>query len=150
MAEQGITIEAAPAEQGILGGLASFKVLDIPIGAAATGALTAGLFDGVVGVIQGFVPGMPSWALKGLGSWAALQWGPRIVGSTPAQVAGLLLAYDAVQEFFNLRQSVKNVLGGILGGITKQSAPVATGAGNKVVAQATKVAQDYYAELGGR
>lgn len=101
------------AQEGILSGLSRFEVAGIPVGAAATGALAAGLFDGLVGLVQGVAPQVPSWAMKAVGAWAAIQWGPRLLGSTAAQTAGLFLAYDSIQELINLRGLISGLFQGL-------------------------------------
>ena len=100
---------------GGLEGIAKARIAGIPVGAAAIGALAAGAVDGVIGLVQGVsgTTAIPSWALKGVGSFASIKWGGRLIGDTAAQTAGLLLAYDAIQELVDLRGMVSGLFSGI-------------------------------------
>jgi len=99
---------------GMLEGVAKSRIAGIPVGAAAIGALTAGAVDGVIGLVEGAVGAtIPSWAVKGAGAFAVVKWGGKLVGETAAQTAGLLLAYDAIQELVDLRGMVSGLFSGI-------------------------------------
>ena len=90
--------------EGILGGVAETEIAGVPVGAAITGALTAGVADGLIAMIPVKAPGV---AVRGIASWAMIRWGPRIFGAKAAQTGGLFLAYDAMQELFDFRGTVK-------------------------------------------
>ena len=87
-------------EEGVLGGIAETDIAGIPVGAALTGALCAGVADGLIAMIP---MKLPSAVVRGAASWGMIEYGPRVVGTTAAQTAGLFLAYDALQEIFNFR-----------------------------------------------
>ena len=118
------------AQEGIIPKtISEARIAGIPVGAAATGALTAGLVDGVTGLIEG-VAGttIPKWAMSGIGAFAVVKWGSKWLGNTAAQTAGLLLTYDAIQELVDLRGMVK----GLFGGITPTGIRVVTNSGGRV------------------
>ena len=91
-------------KEGILAGVAETAIAGVPVGAAITGALTAGVADGLITMIPVKAPGV---AVRGIAAWAMIQWGPRIFGTKAAQTGGLFLAYDAMQELFDFRGMVK-------------------------------------------
>ncbi|MBT9166647.1 MAG: hypothetical protein DDT25_01341 [Chloroflexi bacterium] len=90
----------------MLENVAETKVAGIPIGAVLTGALVAGLADGIITMIP---MKLPSVAVRGVAAWAMIQYGPRVFGPTAAQTGGLLIAYDAMQEMVNLRGMTQNL-----------------------------------------
>ena len=91
-------------KEGILAGVAETEIAGVPVGAAITGALTAGVADGLIAMIPVKAPGV---AVRGIASWAMIRWGPRIFGAKAAQTGGLFLAYDAMQELFDFRGMAK-------------------------------------------
>ena len=91
-------------KEGILTGVAETAIASVPVGAAITGALTAGVADGIIAMIPVKAPGV---AVRGIAAWAMIQWGPRIFGTKAAQTGGLFLAYDAMQELFDFRGMVR-------------------------------------------
>ena len=93
-------------EEGVLGGIAETEIAGIPVGAALTGALVAGVADGLIAMIP---MRLPSAVARGAASWGMMQYGPGVVGTTAAQTAGLFLAYDALQEVFNFRGMTRNL-----------------------------------------
>jgi len=98
--------------EGVLSNIARTEVFGVPIGAAATGALVAGVWDGISGLASGFIPNIPDWAVKGVGAVVTIRWMPNLVGREAANVAGLLLTYDAIQSMFPIRDWVKNIFSG--------------------------------------
>ena len=86
--------------EGILGGVAETEIAGVPIGSAISGALVAGVADGIIAMIPVRAPGV---AVRGIAAWAMIKWGPRIFGAKAAQTGGLFLAYDAMQELFDFR-----------------------------------------------
>lgn len=114
--------------EGILSKVATYKIAELPVGAVAVGAVVGGVGDALAGVITGFVPSAPTWALKGGLAFVAAKYGEKFLGSSGAQVGALFLAYDAVQELFNIRASISNIIGGLTGKIVKHSPPQFTGA----------------------
>ena len=91
-------------KEGILAGVAETEIAGVPVGAAITGALTAGVADGLISMVPVKAPGV---AVRGIAAWAMIQWGPRIFGTKAAQTGGLFLAYDAMQELFDFRGMVR-------------------------------------------
>ena len=79
------------AKEGILGKVAETRVAGIPIGAAATGALTAGLADAVLELVGGVIPSetipenIRRTVFSGLGSFGIIKWGGKLVGDMAAQ-----------------------------------------------------------------
>lgn len=142
------------AQEGILNGLTNIKVFDLPVGAVAGGAVVAGVGDVLTGIVQGATQNkIPSWAVKGLTAFAVVKWGHKLVGKEAAQIGGLFLTYDAVQEAFNVRSSVSNIVGGLTGRIVRNSPPQFTGpagAVSKVAAGAPSTTADYYRMAEGR
>lgn len=135
-------------KSAMLSNLAEFKLFGLPIGAVAGGAVVGGVGDAVTGLITGAVPQAPTWAIKAGLAFATVKWGPKIVGNAVAQTGGLFLTYDALQELFNLRSSISNVIGGLMGKVVHNSPPVLTGVGS---AGPVAPSKSYYsAALGGR
>ena len=133
---------------GILTGISEWRIFGLPVGAVAGGAIVGGVGDALSGAVVGLVPQAPSWAVKAAAAWAVVQWGPKIIGKEVAQVGALFLTYDAVQELFNLRGSIANIISGVVGGVKRQSPPVALGP--KGVIQPNAAARDYYSAAEGR
>lgn len=119
----------AQAKTGVLASITQFEVMGIPIGAVAAGAGIGGVGDAVSGILTGFVPQAPTWAVKGAMAFAVGRYGSKILGQHAAQVGTLFLAYDAIQELFNIRASVANIIGGLTGKVVRNSPPRFTGAG---------------------
>lgn len=114
---------------GQLADVAKWQIASIPIGAVAVGAAVGGIGDAAAGLVRGFAPQAPSWAVKGALAWATINWGSKWLGKEAAQMGALFLTYDAVQELFNIRQSVANIVGGLTGKVVSFSPPAFTGAG---------------------
>jgi len=113
---------------GILEQVSEFQIADLPIGAVAAGAAVGGAGDAIAGVVSGFVPQAPTWAVKGGLAFLTARYGKGILGKGASQVGALFLSYDAVQELFNIRASVSNIITGITGKIVRRSPPRFTGA----------------------
>ncbi len=95
------------AKEGILGGITKMEIEGIPIGAAAAGAAIAGVADGLIGLIPAKVPNV---AARLVGALVLAKWGGKtFIGEDAAQVAALLLTYDAVQETINLRGTLSGL-----------------------------------------
>lgn len=112
----------------ILTGISDWRIFGLPVGAVAGGAIVGGVGDALSGAVVGLVPQAPSWAVKAATAWAVVQWGPKIIGKEVAQVGALFLTYDAVQELFNIRGSIANIIAGVTGKVVKHSPPAFTGA----------------------
>lgn len=99
------------AKEGMLSGLAHTEIFGIPIGAAATGALVAGAWDGVAGLVGGMIPQATQfpWLVPAIGSVVTARFLPRFVGAGAANVGALLLAYDAMQQMVNIRGMVSGL-----------------------------------------
>jgi hypothetical protein len=95
----------------MLAGLAKTEIFGVPIGAAATGALIAGAWDGVAGLAGGILPQTAQWPwlIPAIGSVVTARFLPRFVGSSAANVGALLLAYDAMQQMVNIRGMVSGL-----------------------------------------
>ena len=117
------------AKEGILSQVAAFEIAGLPVGAVAAGAVVGGAGDALAGTIGALAPQVPSWALKGGLAWAVIKYLPKLAGNQAAQLGGLFLAYDAVQELFNIRASASNIVGGLTGKIVHRSPPRFVGAG---------------------
>ncbi len=127
------------AKEGILSQVAAFEIAGLPVGAVAAGAVVGGAGDALAGTVSALAPQVPSWALKGGLAWAVIKYLPNMVGNQAAQLGGLFLAYDSVQELFNIRASVSNIVGGVTGKIVRRSPPRFLGAkgdGKEVAASA--------------
>jgi len=119
---------------GMLSGVSKIKVLDLDLGAAVVGGAVAGFGDALTGVIYGLAPQLQqakyAGALsKGLMAFAVKKWGGKLVGEEAAGFGSLFLTYDAIQEFVDIRGSVSNIVGGLLGKVTHNSPWVAHGPG---------------------
>lgn len=99
------------AKEGVLSGLSRTEVLGIPVGAAATGALIAGAWDGVAGLAGGILPQTAQWPwlVPAIGAVVTARFMPKLVGTTAANVGALLLAYDAIQQMVNIRGMVSGL-----------------------------------------
>jgi len=91
---------------GILSGVAEMKIAEVPVGAAVAGGLIAGIADGILSLIPVKVPEIIA---RGFAAWAVTRWGPRFFGKYPAEVAGLFLAYDAMQSLFDFRGMIRGM-----------------------------------------
>jgi len=126
---------------GMLGGLVKTEVFGIPIGAAGGALVTAGIWDMLAGVVKGMVPGVPNWVVPAAGAFAVNTKMVRgFVGTGAANAAGIILAADAIQQFFNLR--------GLISGLIKPTA--AMGQSTGALHQAETVATNYYGRALGR
>jgi hypothetical protein len=105
--------------EGVLQGIAETQIAGIPVGAAVTGALVAGLADGVISLIPTKLPNVVS---RGIAALACVKWGPRVFGTTAAQTAGLFLAYDAMQEVFDFRGLTRGLFKKVTGSTTTTTA----------------------------
>ena len=127
--------------KGFVAQLTDAQVFGLPIGAVVGGAAIGGVGDAVAGMISGFAPQVPSWALKGLAAMAIVNFAPRFIGKDIAQIGGLFLTYDAVQELFDIRGNVSGIVGQLTGRV---SGAVATQApANNGVAARTGIGGGY-------
>jgi len=99
-------MESPEERVGILSGVAEMKIAEVPVGAAVAGGLIAGIADGVLSLIPVKVPEIIA---RGFAAWAVIRWGPRFFGKYPAEVAGLFLAYDAMQSLFDFRGMIRGM-----------------------------------------
>ncbi len=107
---------------GVLDTIAGMEIAGIPLGAAAAGAAVAAVGDIVGGLVKGFAPTFPNWVVPAIGAWVVgTGTVKRFVGVRAAEVAQLLLAYDAVQQFLDIRGRIAGLLGGITGQFTAGS-----------------------------
>lgn len=125
---------SADLHAGMFGGIASTQVFGMPIGSAAGGLLTAGLWDAASGLLAGKLPAIPGFVMPAVGAVVTKRFLSRYVGEGVANAGALILTADALQHIFNLR----GLLAGLVGGTTaKLSAPY------NVVTQAERVANNY-------
>ena len=131
------------AKEGVLGGLAHAEVFGIPVGAAATGALLAGAWDGVAGLVGGMIPQASQWPwlIPAIGSVVTVRFMPRLVGTHAANVGGLLLAYDAIQGLFNIRSMVSGLF-------SKFTTPTSSAAAGPVVHRQPETIEEYLKSRG--
>jgi hypothetical protein len=99
------------ASAGILGGIAQTKVFGIPIGEAAGGLLTASAWDALSGFVSGKIPAVPAWVIPAAGSFVTGKYFGRFMGSGAANAGSLILAADAIQQFFNVRGLISGMVG---------------------------------------
>ena len=129
--------------KGFVAQLTEAQIFGLPVGAVVGGAAIGGVGDALSGVIRGFAPQFPTWAVKGVAALAIINWGPRLVGKDIAQLGGLFLTYDAIQELFNIRGSISGIVGKFTGQLTNRVVATSNNPGN------TSKEADYYARLGG-
>lgn len=96
---------------GILGGIAQAKVFGIPVGEAAGGLLTASAWDAIAGFVSGRIPAMPAWVIPAAGSFVTGKYFGRFMGPGAANAGSLILAADAIQQFFNIRGLISGLVG---------------------------------------
>jgi len=135
------------AKEGILSQVSKFEVMGLPLGAVASGAIVGGAGDAIAGVVTGFAPQAPTWSIKGGLAFLVAKYGKNLIGAGAAQVGALFLTYDAVQELFNIRASMANIISGITGKVVKQSPPRFTGSGG---AAAVGSSSYYSKAMGGK
>lgn len=97
-----------------LNNLATWKIADLPAGAVITGAAVGGVGDAATGLVRGFLPSAPSWAVKAGMAFLVAKYGKGILGTTGANVGALFLTYDAVQEMVDVRGKVNGIVSGLL------------------------------------
>ena len=116
-----------------LGDVARWEPMGLPVGSVALGLAMAGVGDVTCNFISGFVPvgqykvgglNVGTAGLKGLGAFLIAKYGGNLLGKEAAVVGCLFLTADAVAELFNIRLSVNNVLGGLVGQV-KIASPAA-------------------------
>ncbi len=121
-----------------LGDVARWEPMGLPVGSVAMGLAMAGVGDVAVNFISGFLPvgqykmgglNVGTAAMKGLGAFLIAKYGGNLLGKEAATVGCLFLTADAVAELFNIRLSVNNVLGGVLGQVKIASPATVTGPG---------------------
>lgn len=121
---------------GILGGISKTEVFGIPIGAAAGGLLTASAWDALAGFISGRIPAMPAWVIPAAGSWVTARYFGRFMGSGAANAGSLILAADAIQQFFNVRGLISGLVSKVGGGTAALTA-------NRTAANAPGTIEEY-------
>lgn len=147
-------------KEGILAGLAEIRPFGLPLGVAGGGLVIQGAGDAIVGLVQGFGGSrIPTWAIKGALAFAIIKYGDKVVGKEMAQIGGLLVTADAVQELVNVRGSVNNIVGGLTGRVVNNSPPTLTGPAGVTkpnfgvaynLPKVPSTAADYYAMAEGR
>lgn len=123
------------------------EIAGIPVGEAAVGGALAILVDRIV--INKLDP-TNKW-----GSWANLgmalvvkKWGGKFLGSKTADAAALILTYEAIADWVTMAINKVIPATGTSSQVFKQN--FAAPASPSVVAQASRVADDYYARAFGR
>ncbi len=110
----------------VLNKVANYEIVGIPAGAVVMGAVVGGVGDVATGVIQSFVPSIPTFAIKGLLAIGVGKYGKKLIGETGASVGALFLAYDAVQSLVDIRGKTAGFVGGIVGKVKGVAKTVAT------------------------
>jgi len=132
----------AGALAGVVQPAMRFNVQKVPVGKAAILAVAMGIGDvGKALVAQAtsqFAPQLGTWSqlLAGFGfAWvlANVKGVKNIVGADVAELAGLAVMADTINDQFRLRENTTNILGNLFGQkIVSKSPPVALPAGNRV------------------
>ena len=97
-------IAQALAKQGVehqeiapLAGLVKWEVANIPVGAAIVGGGLAAIVNELIdGLITPRIKVAPV-VLKGLGAFALVKWGDKLVGKEAAKLGAMFFAYDAIR-----------------------------------------------------
>lgn len=101
-------------EAGVIGGITSMEVWDIPIGQALVGGFVAivatELVDGFLANQSNQVRGL----VKLVGAGVAVKWGKRFLGSTGSKAVALLLAYDGIRSLIPLDEWAGRLSGAIV------------------------------------
>jgi len=115
------------AQAGVMGGFAKTEIMGVPIGAAAVGLLTVGVWDALRGLVSNALPAaIPQWMVPAIGAMVVQNKVIKgFMGAGAANAAGLILTVDAIQALFNVRGLVSGLVGGVNLGQTK-----AIGGGN--------------------
>ena len=109
-------ITQALAKQGVehqeiapLAGLVKWEVANIPVGAAIVGGGLAAIVNELIdGLIAPRVKVAPI-ILKGLGAFALVKWGDKLVGKEAAKLGAMFFAYDAVRTILPFDQWLKGL-----------------------------------------
>ncbi|MBI4332191.1 MAG: hypothetical protein HY673_13010 [Chloroflexi bacterium] len=111
----------------ILDKIPKFEVMGIPVSDAAKGMLAAGAADVVSLVAARYFPQAPGYAVKGVEA-LLLQQKPvkQILGDDAANVASLILTYEAMRGAWDGRAKVRNELAKLVGKILPPPATPAT------------------------
>tara|TARA_Y100000034_G_scaffold132443_1_gene195440 strand:+ start:760 stop:1326 length:567 start_codon:yes stop_codon:yes gene_type:complete len=161
------TIEAA-GMTGIFDSLPALKFGGLNFSDPLKGAAVAGVGDAVAGALSAFIPPMGNggginWS--GFVSKVGTAWlvntkqAKRFLGPGAVSFGTMFLLYDAVQEVFQVRPTVKNLLGDVLGkfgmgsGVVYKGsrAPAPAPPPSVVEQQVGRVVEDYYGQaFGGR
>jgi len=115
MAEVPAKTETVEAEQvQALAGVADFEINGIPVGAALLGGTLA---VGLTELISGFIPeqGLPGGVsaklvAQAVAAWAAIQWGPNLIGKEAFTIAAAFIAFDATRTFIPLDENIKKIV----------------------------------------
>jgi len=135
---------------GVLAGLVKTEVLGIPIGAVAIG--TAGgvfiseLVDGFMATQGTMAKGAVKLAMAGV----TATWGKRWIGKDAAYAIAFVLGIFGLSQIIPIDKYAAQAAGyikGMLPGTIKVTGMPNTGGG--ALAQAQRVATDYYGKLGG-
>lgn len=97
-AEQAAPNAEVPVAQheNALGGIANFKIADIPVGSAIAGGLGAAVLSGLA---ARFLPGQTPMLGKAAAAFLAVKFASRWVGRDIAVEAAKFLVYDALRDF---------------------------------------------------
>ena len=92
-----------------LAGLVKWEVADIPVGAAIVGGGLAAIVNELIdGLITPRIKVAPI-VLKGLGAFALVKWGDKLVGKEAAKLGAMFFAYDAVRTIIPFDQWLKGL-----------------------------------------
>lgn len=123
--------------KGFVAQLTDAQVFGLPVGAVVGGAAIGGVGDALSGTLQGLIPQAPSWVVKAVMAMAVVNWAPRWIGKDIANIGGLFLTYDAVQELFDVRGNISGVIGQLTGRVSGAVAAPAASNGTATVASSS-------------
>ena len=131
---QGAEVELH-AQAGMLGGFAKTEIMGIPVGAAAVGLLTVGVWDAIRGLVGGALPAaIPAWLVPAIGAFVVQTRTIKgFMGTDAANAAGLILTADAIQALFNVRGLVSGLVGGVKLGQTMRGTVATQGDGHREI-----------------
>lgn len=119
---------------GVLDKIPDWHPMGIPVGAAAQGAIIAGVGDALSGLIARFVPitsGQYGYAIVKALEIIGLNWKPvkGFLGSKSVDNGSVIIAYEGLLSLYNIRAKVYGTLAGVVGKIPGGGSAVAAAAG---------------------
>ena len=129
--------------KGFVAQLTDAQIFGLPVGAVVGGAAIGGVGDALSGTLSGLVPQAPSWVVKAILALGVVNFLPKWVPGSKdiAQVGGLFLTYDAVQELFDVRGNISGMVGQLTGRVSGAVAPKTSN--NNAVATSSGIGGGY-------